>query len=442
MAARRVASELGEKLGETVGYQVRFEEVAGPRTRLRFLTEGVLNRRLLSDPELRGVNVVVLDEFHERHLDGDVALALLDRLRRTRRPDLRVVAMSATLDGDAVSRYLDGCPVVRAEGRLHAIAIEYRPHSPAPLEEQVATALETLLSGSGNLEGDVLVFLPGAAEIRRAMRSCAGIAARTGRDLLPLHGDLSSEEQDRAVLPGPRAKVILSTNVAESSLTIEGITAVIDSGVARIAKDSPWTGLPSVEVARISKASAEQRAGRAGRRATGSRSASLSAGGLRSAARARNPGDSAPRVGGPVARPARDGRKSLGSAVARRAAGECVAGGRGTAPASFGGGRSRTAHRSRSRDGAIAAAPTACRFGRRSRATRRGRRWMPRRRRIERWRTAARRNGQVSRTLRRAGVDRERMVVRRPPACTNNSGASCAQAMARARTTTRCCSPY
>ena len=264
LAARRVASELGERVGETVGYQVRFEDVSGPRTRLRFLTEGVLTRRLLSDPALAGVSTVILDEFHERHLDSDLALALLRRL-----PNIRLIVMSATLDAAPIAKFLGGCPILRSEGKLYDLAIEYTPHSPAPLEEQVATALERLTSPARKGGGDVLVFLPGAAEIRRAARAIEPIASRLGLLVMPLHGDLSPTEQDRAVSPADRPKVILSTNVAESSVTIEGVAAVIDSGLARVAADSPWTGLPSVEVRRISQASATQRAGRAGRTAPG-----------------------------------------------------------------------------------------------------------------------------------------------------------------------------
>jgi ATP-dependent helicase HrpB len=260
MAAKRVAQEMGENLGETVGYQVRFEDVGGPRTRLRFLTEGVLTRRLLSDPQLRGVSTVILDEFHERHLDSDLALALLRRLQKTTRPDLRLVVMSATLDAAPIARYLDDCPVFTQEVRLHPLEIEYTPTSASPLEEQVAAAVEKLLGG-----GDILVFLPGAAEIRRASRALEPLAKRANLLVVPLHGDLSPAEQDRAVSPANQPKVILSTNVAESSVTIEGVRAVIDSGLARIAADSPWTGLPSVELKRISQASAKQRAGRAGR---------------------------------------------------------------------------------------------------------------------------------------------------------------------------------
>jgi ATP-dependent helicase HrpB len=267
MAARRVAQEMSEPLGETVGYQVRFDEVAGPRTRLRFVTEGILTRRLISDPLLSGVDAVVLDEFHERHLETDLALALLRRLQSTARPDLLLVVMSATLDAAPVARYLGGCPIVRSEGRLFDLAITYQPYSAAPLEKQVAAALDLLIAQEP--AGDVLVFLPGAAEIRKAERECRSLAARHDLLILPLHGDLSPTEQDRAVSPAPRRKLILSTNVAESSITVEGVTAVIDSGVARMASDSPWTGLPRLDVTRISKASAAQRAGRAARTAPG-----------------------------------------------------------------------------------------------------------------------------------------------------------------------------
>jgi ATP-dependent helicase HrpB len=267
LAARRVAHELGERPGETVGYQVRFEEVAGARTRLRFLTEGILTRRLISDPLLAGVDAVVLDEFHERHLETDLALALLRRLQRTKRPDLSIVVMSATLDAAPIAAYLDSCPILRSEGRLFDLAIAHQPYSALPLEKQVAAALEALLGDAP--WGDVLVFLPGAAEIRRTERECRPLTSRYDLLLLPLYGDLSPAEQDRAVSPARQRKVILSTNVAESSITVEGVTAVIDSGLARIASDSPWSGLSTLEVARISKASATQRAGRAARTAPG-----------------------------------------------------------------------------------------------------------------------------------------------------------------------------
>ena len=267
LAARFVAAELGESVGGTVGYQVRFEDITGPRTRLRFLTEGVLTRRLLSDATLERAAVVVLDEFHERHLEGDLALALLRRLQRTRRPDLRLVVMSATLDAAPIAEYLGEARVLRSEGRQYPLAIEYTPHSSSALEQQVAAALDRL--AAQGLDGHVLVFLPGAAEIRRAQSACTPMAQRNGWLVLPLYGDQSAEEQDRAVAPWPQRKIILSTNVAESSVTIEGVSAVIDSGLARVAGHSSWSGLPTLEVARISQASANQRAGRAGRTGPG-----------------------------------------------------------------------------------------------------------------------------------------------------------------------------
>src|SRR5512145_1205510 len=266
LAARRVADELGEKAGETAGYQVRFEDVTSPRTRIRFVTEGLLTRQLLSAPTLPSVGAVLLDEFHERHLQGDLALALLRRLQRTGRPDLRLVAMSATLDAAPVAAYL-GAPSLRSEGRRFEVAVEHLSPEEAArdarLDDLVARAVRRL--HREGTDGDVLVFLPGAAEIRRSREALADWAERAGVDLLPLHGDLPPEEQDRAVAPGPRRKVILSTNVAETSVTIEGVVAVVDSGLARVASHSPWSGLPRLEVRKVSRASAAQRAGRAGR---------------------------------------------------------------------------------------------------------------------------------------------------------------------------------
>jgi ATP-dependent helicase HrpB len=266
MAARFVAGERGEAVGETVGYHVRFEEAAGPRTRLRFLTEGVLTRRLLRDPALSCVAAVVFDEFHERHLEGDLALALLRRLQRGGRPDLRLVVMSATLDAAPVTAYLGDAAAMRCPGRQYPLEIEYTPHSSAPLEAQVAAAVERLPGGQ---TGHTLVFLPGAAEIRHAQAACSPFANRQGWQVLPLYGDQTAAEQDRAVAPSAQRKIILATNVAESSITIEGVTAVVDSGLARVASHSPWSGLPALQVARISQASADQRAGRAGRTGPG-----------------------------------------------------------------------------------------------------------------------------------------------------------------------------
>jgi ATP-dependent helicase HrpB len=264
LAARQVAGERGEALGETVGYEVRFEKATGARTRLKYLTEGILMRRLLSDPRLSTASVVILDEFHERHLEADFALALLKRLQQGARPDLRIVAMSATLNAVPIAGYLGDCRVLRSEGRRFEVGIEHltRPDD-RPLAAQVHAAVRRLLAEG--LEGDALVFLPGASEIRRALEACAPLAAEFDLLALPLHGELSLAEQDRAVRPAERRKIILSTNVAESSVTIEGVVAVVDSGLARVAQHSPWSGLPRFSVGRISRASAVQRAGRAGR---------------------------------------------------------------------------------------------------------------------------------------------------------------------------------
>jgi ATP-dependent helicase HrpB len=261
LAARWVAHERGENVGETIGYQVRFEDVGGPTTRVRFLTEGLLVRRMLGDRKLGGVGAVVLDEFHERHLHGDLALALLRRLQETERPDLRLIVMSATLDAAPIVRFLGDATIVRAEGRRFEVAIEHLPESDARLEDQVAAAVRRLVREGPR--GDILVFLPGAAEIHRAREAVGSRGLEV--DVVMLHGDLSPAEQDRAVSPGPRTKVILATNVAESSVTVPGVVAVVDSGLARIATHSPWTGLPTLRVAKISQASAAQRAGRAGR---------------------------------------------------------------------------------------------------------------------------------------------------------------------------------
>jgi len=272
LAASRVASERRGELGGEVGYEVRFDRRVGPGTRIRFVTEGVLTRRLLGDPELRGVGCVIIDEFHERHLDGDLALALVARLR-TRRTGLKLVVMSATLDAEPVAAFLDGAPVVRSEGRTFALAIEHMEQpDDRPLGRQVAAAVRRIAQdaaaragGRGRLDGDVLVFLPGAAEIRRCEEDLAEVAAIFDLAVMPLYGDLPAEDQDRAVRPAPRPKVILATNVAETSVTIDGVVTVIDSGLARIARHSPWTGLPSLQIEPVSRASCAQRAGRAGR---------------------------------------------------------------------------------------------------------------------------------------------------------------------------------
>ncbi len=268
LAATRVADERGERLGGTIGYQVRFEDVTSAKTRVRFVTEGLLTRRLVSDPTLRDVSIVVLDEFHERHLAGDLALSMIRRLQKTARPDLKLVVMSATLDAAPIAQWLDDAPSLRSEGRRFEVSLEYLEKvDERPLDEQVLAALKRLVQRG--LDGHVLVFLPGASEIRRAQQTCADFAQRQNLDLHVLHGDLSAQEQDRALATSTRRKIILSTNVAETSVTIEGIAAVVDSGLARVAAHSPWTGLPTLKLAKVSKASATQRAGRAGRTRAG-----------------------------------------------------------------------------------------------------------------------------------------------------------------------------
>jgi len=263
LAAGFVATERGEPLGHTVGYSVRFEHRAGAGTRLLYVTEGVLLRRLLDDPLLADVSVVVLDEFHERHLTTDVLLALLLALQRGPRPDLRLVVMSATLDGEALARHL-GAERLKSDGRVFPLTVEHaeRPDD-RPLERQVRSAVVRLLDAEP--DGDILVFLPGAREIRLASAALAPDVSNGRATVLPLHGDLPIAEQARAVERGRTRKVILSTNVAESSVTIEGVTAVVDSGLARVAGHSPWSGLPTLSTAKISRASAKQRAGRAAR---------------------------------------------------------------------------------------------------------------------------------------------------------------------------------
>ncbi|MBN1610967.1 MAG: ATP-dependent helicase HrpB [Polyangiaceae bacterium] len=268
LAADRVASELGQTVGETVGYSVRFEEVASARTRLRYVTDGVLLRRLIADPLLRGVGLVVLDELHERQLGIDVALALLHRACRHGRPDLRLVAMSATLEAQGVARFLGDCPVLSSPGRRFPLQVEHlsKPDD-RPLERQVAGAIRRLVQR--NSHGDILAFLPGASEIRRTAAALEPWAQEQQLLVVALHGALPVAEQATAIRPSSQRKVVLSTNVAESSVTVPGIVAVVDSGLARVSRHRPYSGLPTLLVEPISRASAEQRAGRAGRTGPG-----------------------------------------------------------------------------------------------------------------------------------------------------------------------------
>ncbi len=254
--ARRIADEQGFTLGAEVGWQVRFERRFGKDTRLLVATEGVLTRRLQSDPLLGGFRTIVLDEFHERSLHADLALAFARQAWRAR-DDLRLLVMSATLDAGPVARFLDGCPVIDVPGRPHPVEVRYEPRA------ALAEAVRSVVASPG---GHVLCFLPGAPEIRRAQAELAGLA---GARVLPLHGTLSSEEQDLALAPSGERKVILATNVAETSLTVEGVTDVIDSGQVKVLRYDAARGLDRLELERIPADSAEQRKGRAGRTGPG-----------------------------------------------------------------------------------------------------------------------------------------------------------------------------
>jgi ATP-dependent helicase HrpB len=262
-AARRMADERDCFVGQEVGYVVRFDRRVGCDTRLIVMTEGVLLRKLQADPFLDGVAAVVFDEFHERNLNSDLALAMVRRVQQTVRPELKIAVMSATLDPQPVSEYLGGCPTVESEGRLFPVDVEYlRRRDPRELPEIVADGLSRVLPRS---DGDVLVFLPGVGEIKRVARRIESLAREFDSVIRELYGDLPPEQQDAALWPGPQRKIVLSTNVAETSITIEGVTVVVDSGLARTMRFDAAVGLDRLELGPISKASADQRTGRAGR---------------------------------------------------------------------------------------------------------------------------------------------------------------------------------
>src|SRR5262245_32193451 len=266
-AARRMASERGSLFGDEVGYHIRFDRQFGPRTRILAVTPGILLQMLHGEAYLEGIGAVLFDEFHERSLDNDLALALVRLIQQTVRPELKIVVMSATLAVENVASYLGGCPIIAAEGRQFSVAIEHRPRPEARAwPAAVTAAVRDLLDRT---DGDLLVFLPGWSEIRQAARHLEPLTHERNLAVLPLHGDLSAEKQDAALLPQPRRKVVLATNVAETSVTIEGITGVVDSGLARILTFDPAVGLDRLQVAPISQASADQRAGRAGRTGPG-----------------------------------------------------------------------------------------------------------------------------------------------------------------------------
>jgi ATP-dependent helicase HrpB len=264
MAAAHMSRLLGEAIGDSVGYQVRFDRRIGERTRIQVLTEGILTRRIQADPELAGVGLLIFDEFHERSLQADLGLALALDSAAVLRPDLRVLVMSATLDTEAVSRLLGGAAVIRCGGRAHPVDIVYAEIGPG--SDVVDSVVSGVRRAFTERHGDLLVFLPGSGEIRRARERLEPLLG--GRALvLPLHGDLPASEQELALRPnpGPVRRVVLATDIAETSVTIEGVTTVVDGGLARKPRFDPGSGLTRLVTERISRASAEQRAGRAGR---------------------------------------------------------------------------------------------------------------------------------------------------------------------------------
>lgn len=267
-AAERLAAELGEAVGETVGYRIRLDSRVGPRTRIEVVTEGILTRRLQDDPALEGVGLVIFDEFHERSLDADLALALtLNGRALLRDTPLRVLPMSATLEGERLAALLDDAPVVCSEGRMYPVEIHWgRPYQPG--ERIEPRVLQTVLQALDEEGGSLLVFLPGQAEIRRLHEQLSeALGERADILLCPLHGELELAAQRAAIEPAPggKRKVVLATNIAETSLTIDGVRVVIDAGLARVPRFDPGSGMTRLDTQRISRASATQRAGRAGR---------------------------------------------------------------------------------------------------------------------------------------------------------------------------------
>lgn len=271
MLAKRVAEEVGTNLGEVVGYQIRLESRVSERTRIRFVTEGILLRQMSFDATLRGVSAIVFDEFHERHLYGDISLARAVQIQQTVRPDLKIVVMSATLDAGILKTYLAPSDVLVSQGRSFPVRIEYLPKAVNFENDAMwdVAAHECERVAEASASGDMLVFMPGAYEINRTVQAIQG--ARGLRDFVcyPLHGELPPEQQDRAVARYETRKIIVSTNVAETSLTIDGVTTVIDCGLARVARFDPHRGINTLLIEKISAASADQRAGRAGRTAPG-----------------------------------------------------------------------------------------------------------------------------------------------------------------------------
>ncbi|MEN9637868.1 MAG: hypothetical protein RL077_6272 [Verrucomicrobiota bacterium] len=270
MLAKRVAEEAGTALGEGVGYQIRMESRVSERTRIRFVTEGILLRQMSFDATLRGIKALVFDEFHERHLYGDISLARAVQIQASTRPDLKIIVMSATLDAGALETYLAPCEVLVSKGRSYPVRIEYLPKAVNFDHEPIwAVAVGECARVARETTGDMLVFMPGAYEISRTVQAIEQARALREFVVFPLHGELPPEQQDRAVERCEARKIIVSTNVAETSLTIDGVTVVIDGGLARMARFDPHRGINTLLIEKISAASADQRAGRAGRTAPG-----------------------------------------------------------------------------------------------------------------------------------------------------------------------------
>ena len=262
--ARRVAQEMGVELGHEVGYQVRFEDAIASDTRIAFITEGILLRWLQDEPTLPHIGAILFDEFHERNLLSDISLTLCKALQAAQRPDLLLMVMSATLDSTAISDYLGHCPILQAQGRAYPVDTRYQPWADErPVWELTTEKVRQAINESS--AGDILVFMPGAYEIQRTIEEIRHAHIKDDLLVIPLHGELAPQDQDRAFIPTPYRRVIVSTNVAETSVTIPGIRYVIDSGLARIARYEPEHGISTLHIEPISQASADQRAGRAGR---------------------------------------------------------------------------------------------------------------------------------------------------------------------------------
>jgi ATP-dependent helicase HrpB len=267
MLAARVAHERQGRVGDEIGYRIRLDDSSSSATRLLFVTEGILVRQMLGDPDLSGVSALLFDEFHERHLYSDITLAQALELQATRRPDLKIIVMSATLDTSSLAEYLEPCTVLRSDGRTHPVKVEYLTREPGE-EKPWDLASEAAVTMLAKTPGNLLIFMPGAYEIARTI-SALRVRLPNNVAIMPLHGELTPADQDAAVAPGGGRKVIVSTNVAETSLTIDGVTGVIDCGLARMACFDPRRGINTLLIEKISRASSDQRAGRAGRTAPG-----------------------------------------------------------------------------------------------------------------------------------------------------------------------------